>query len=619
MITKIYKLLCGGMVSCAVCAALTACTDTWDDHYNSLGEGEGSIHEGTLWQAIKSDNNLSNFARVIEACDYAKSLNGSQVFTVFAPTNECFSAAEADALIASYKQQVSSKVVEEDNTVLKEFIQNHIALYNHSVSESSEDSITLMNGKYAVLNNNTIDGKPLLKKNWLYSNGVLYTLGEQVSYMPNVFEYLRKDADLDSLYSFLYNEKFYRREFMPSLSVPGSIVNGKTQYLDSVFRQTNELFDYINSELDSEDSTYVMVAPTNGAWRKLIEEYEPYFLYVDSVVDRDSMQYTNSRLAIIRGTTFSRTFNPSDEAMKDSAMSENCIRNYINRKLMWGAPFQYYQYNKPFESGGALYNTDVVQCSNGEVRKANEWNIDKCMGFLQWHIIEAESRNSVIEIQKVQNSKGEEQATIQQVLSYVNSDNQRFYDHVWSNAFVEFRPTITTTNVWVEFRLDNMLSNVGYDIYLVTVPAIAADTAATDQQRIPSKFRCSISGPGISKPIELTTPAGDLNFITTPDAIDYMLLAEDFKFPYSTYDIDEENMQMRLKLETKVTSSEQRNNKYTKVMRVDCILVVPHGTMQIVDELPSNKNIPEAAQGKPGVLMYPHGLNQPDLWWYKQR
>ena len=269
MIRKIYnKIMCAGLVCCGFAAAITACTETWDDHYDSLGDSSG-MHEGTLWQAIKNNPELSNFASVVEACDFAKSLNSSQVFTVFAPTNSNFSQAEAQALIASYQQQVRDSVVEEDNTVLKEFIQNHVALYNHSVSTTSNDSITLMNGKYAILKSGDIDGAKMILKNQLYGNGVLYTLERPVNYLSNVFEYVRKDADLDSLRSFLYNSKFYYREFMPELSVPGSIIDGKTQYLDSVFTQRNDLFTTIG-RLNSEDSSYIMVAPTNAVWRQLV-------------------------------------------------------------------------------------------------------------------------------------------------------------------------------------------------------------------------------------------------------------------------------------------------------------------------------------------------------------
>ena len=62
-----------------------ACSDTWNDHFDNKGEG---MNDQTLWQAISQNGNLSNFAKVVQACGYDKSLNSSQVFTVFAPTNE---------------------------------------------------------------------------------------------------------------------------------------------------------------------------------------------------------------------------------------------------------------------------------------------------------------------------------------------------------------------------------------------------------------------------------------------------------------------------------------------------------------------------------------------------
>ena len=67
----------------------TACSDTWDDHYSSKNEG---MNDYSLWQAISQNSNLSNFAKVVEATGYDKALKSSQVFTVFAPTNDQFSA-----------------------------------------------------------------------------------------------------------------------------------------------------------------------------------------------------------------------------------------------------------------------------------------------------------------------------------------------------------------------------------------------------------------------------------------------------------------------------------------------------------------------------------------------
>ena len=80
--------------------ATYSCTDEWDEHYESKTLGSGS-----LWQAISSDEQLSNFKAVLEATGYDAALAGSQVFTVFAPTNEYFSEAERDAIIQQYNEQ----------------------------------------------------------------------------------------------------------------------------------------------------------------------------------------------------------------------------------------------------------------------------------------------------------------------------------------------------------------------------------------------------------------------------------------------------------------------------------------------------------------------------------
>jgi hypothetical protein len=58
-----------------------------------------------------------------------------------------------------------------------------------------------------------------------------------------------------------------------------------------------------------------------------------------------------------------------------------------------------------------------------------------------------------------------------------------------------------------------------------------------------------------------------------------------------------------------------------RTMRIDCILLVPHGTLQLVDALPADVNIPASAQGKPGLLLYPHGQYDDRAYkgWYMLR
>ena len=60
MINKIYNRLCRGLLYCGVVAVFTACTDTWDDHYDGVATG---VQEGSLWQAIQQNDQLSNWER----------------------------------------------------------------------------------------------------------------------------------------------------------------------------------------------------------------------------------------------------------------------------------------------------------------------------------------------------------------------------------------------------------------------------------------------------------------------------------------------------------------------------------------------------------------------------
>lgn len=569
-------------------AALTfaACSDTWDDHNNRAAEG---VEEGSLWQAIQQNPELSNFSSVVEACGYDKSLASAQAFTVFAPTNSCFSKEEADKLIAIYHAE-KGKVDDKDNSTIKEFLQNHIALYNYSVSQASNDTIMMMNGKNILLTSSKIGNSPLTSSNKLYSNGVLFTVSSLVDYFPNVFEYMRRDAELDSLYSFFYNERFYRKEFQASKSVEGGIVDGRTIYLDSVFRQQNDLFDYdfLNARLNNEDSTYWVLMPTNEAWRKLVDEYQNYFNYDNTVDKRDSVFYTNTRMAIMKGTAFSRTTN-TDAMLQDSAMSTNAVLFYDARKYTWGADsLHYYQYFNPL-SGIFTGNTNM-ECSNGIAMKVQDWKIDKRETFFQTKIIEAEGQGSIREVSKVvdkvtTNTDGSKDTTwIETIVPrnrYVETGNI-YYNKVSDNGFVEFEPTRTTVNHSVTFNIKDVLSNIGYDIYVVTAPALANDSNATDIQRLPTRLKFTLyhhtqDGKTVKTGNTEGVPlVNNTAVVNQPDEVDYIKVAENFMFPVASYGLEEDEPQVSLKVESYVTSTQQRNNEYTRTMRIDCIILKPH-------------------------------------------
>ena len=273
-----------------VAGAVTSCTDTWDDHYTVATHGEG-----TLWQQIGNDASLSNFKAVLEATGYDKMLNSSQVFTVFAPTNDQLTVDDVKNYIAQYNAEKAKGIKDEKNTVIKEFINNHISLYNYSVSNEMPDAaINMMNGKRIAFTHDSFAGRQFLSKNNLSSNGILFKIGEKADYVPSVYEQLSKDADLDSVWTYL--SEYSLEEFMPGLSVPGEIIDGKTHYLDSVTVTTNEILEeWLDGQIDNEDSTYWMVVPTNKVWRDKILYIKGLKKFLDMIFELNNPEYLRLR------------------------------------------------------------------------------------------------------------------------------------------------------------------------------------------------------------------------------------------------------------------------------------------------------------------------------------
>lgn len=544
---KSYKMQAVAALAAALCCA--SCSDTWDDHYSESSEG---IVNETLWQAINGNPDLSNFAKVAKACGYDITLNGSQTFTVFAPSNSSLTAEQADSLVNLFNEQKAAGVKTADNPVVKQFLKNHIALYKKSVSTETSDSLAMMNGKRQPFTTNAIGGESYTSKNVLYNNGILYTINGKIGYEPNVFEYLAQDADLDSIYSFINSYGEYK--FSPSQSVAGSIVDGKTQYLDSVMVYNNTVFNRL-AQINSEDSTYWMLAPTNAEWARLVDEYTPYFNYDTKVENRDSLQKVNTRMAIINAIFFNRSQNP-DAAFRDSALATTAQNE------------RYYSYNpdekrynrfyKPFAAGGIFEGTQDVELSNGHVLKAANFRISPYETFIQDQKVETEYS---FYIDTLANA-------IDPIVTRRVVSNNAFYNKVSGNTFAEIAPSALGAQPSVTYFIPDVLANVGYDIYAVFVPATAYDPLASDEQLLPVKFRAQVGyqNSGVTK------WERNAAFTTKAGVIDTIKIKSNYKFKTTAYGLGKS--QAKLKIYTDVPSS--MTSQYQTTMRIDCIIVKPH-------------------------------------------
>lgn len=537
--------------------ALGACNDEWDDHYDVQGIGAGG--NVSLWQTITANEELTNFARVLEACGYQSKLAGDQVFTVFAPKNSGFSAQQADSVIALYEREKSKGIITKDNKAIKEFVQNHIALYNHSVAQEGKDtSIVMMNGKYLSLGYGQFAGQTLTSRNTLTKNGILFTTEQSAHYLPNVFEYLGTDAALDSLSKFLYSYNNYK--FDPDQSVPGEIVDGQTTYLDSVKVLENVLLDTYFAPINNEDSTYWMVVPDNSEWERLLTQYRPYFNYNKRIANRDSLAYLYSHLFIPNGSVFSMGWN-TEQSFNDSAYSVNA-RPYSMREKIYGfADAKYYVYDKPFEPGGAFYGAEKIQCSNGVVLKVPQWNIQPTQTFL-WRIkVEAESAGYRKEYDE---SAGRTPTFVTVV------DTSEFYNKVSNHAYLEILSQSKDSKPSVTYYIPDIFSNVPYDIKLVMAPALAGDPKATEEQR--KKLLVDVTlGYEDKDGVEQTTML-KRRFECKQDVVDTIMVAENYVFETCTFEVDP---QVTLKVASSGRPPGSSKDQYQTSLRIDCIILEP--------------------------------------------
>lgn len=543
----------------ALALTLGSCADEWNDHYDVTQSGDAA----TLWQAIEQDSQLSNFATVLKATGYDKTLASSQVLTVFAPTNDHFSAEQAQQLIAQFNEQNmgANKRNLEDNQTMKEFVRNHIALFNRSVIEGKTETIKLLNGKYVQLSPEMVGNSHLLNGNELYANGLLFKIDAPTNYIPNLFEALTKTEGTDSVGAFF--ESYNKYYFDASQSVEGNInEQGQTEYLDSVKVLMNAMM-YNFGRLNNEDSSYVMVVPTNDEWNRLVAKYEPYYKYSPIVPKADSLTWAIPRQMVLWGSTFSKSFNHEWASMPDSAYSTNA-KPFSYRMNEYGYDdVPYCVFDKPYDQGGIFNGATESTCSNGTLYVSDHWNIDPMHTFVYRVMAEGENTGNITDIEPT-TTRNPEVVNVQRY--------NPFYDQISRHKFVQLLPAGKTVHS-ATFNIENTLSNMPYDLYVVFAPYEAADTAATEAQCLPTKVRCKLDyqdmeGKWLKKPIEYK------NIITTPHIVDEKLIAEGVTFPACAFGSN--IPQVKLTITCDVRNSEETKGIYTRNIFIDCIKLVPH-------------------------------------------
>lgn len=331
---KVNKYIGVTMMAAGVLAA-ASCTD-FDDYNKEVADTTASA-TSTLWENIKQNSQLSDFAQLVQKAGFDDELSQTHYYTVWAPLNGTFDASAFQNL--------------GNSSLLRQFVKNHIADYRHSATGALDERVLMLNEKsydFAGGAAYTFGEVPVSQANLPSSNGLIHTLQGAVPFYPNLYEFITDSTlaigkNIDSLRH--YFQKYELTYLDEEASVPGPIVDGMQTYVDSVMVTENTLWSMMNVMMTNEDSTYTVLMPTNDAWLKTYNRIKSYYNYAPTT-NAEAFQGGN-----ISATPSTLTID--NAYWQDSLASSHLVRNmfFSNNDI----------YNQWIEGTPSAYGSDTIR------------------------------------------------------------------------------------------------------------------------------------------------------------------------------------------------------------------------------------------------------------------
>lgn len=356
---NIKNIFRNGILMAAGLAALCACSDTWDDHYNPNG---ALSYDGTTMQAIKEK--ASDFAEVLVAAGMEKELNSESAYTLWVPANGSF---DKSAILDQIENGNKKEVV-------KRFISSHMARYNVSLGTEAQ-TVKLMNSKIVEMgtfNAPTFGKTTISESNVACRNGVIHLIDGENEYVPNLYEAIAdRDASSTasmSFYKFLEECDSFILDEERSLSY-GVDEDGLPIYVDSITERWNRAI--VGAEIFEEDSNFIVIAPSAEAFQKRYEIAKSLLKFNPSEDQKkagrvDSLTRTLAGRFAIKDLIYTMN-DGKNKHLQDSIVSTD-YTGYNDWELS--------RYYRPFAANGILSpanRADSLKCSNGIIYYMNDY------------------------------------------------------------------------------------------------------------------------------------------------------------------------------------------------------------------------------------------------------
>lgn len=573
--------------------AVPGCSDTWDDHYE-VGDS-GNVATKTLWEQITSNPDLSRFAEIAKRTKfyrdekhpqstytYADILNGGQVNTVWAPENSAISDED-------YKKYL--QMAENDGFNLQQqFMGNHIALWRRIYAGTDIDTVKVLNGKNMIFDKGqgTFQNEVINLKNIPAVNGTLHTLKGIAEFKYNLYEYIKFGGTTNIFHDYLVaRDTTY---FSAGSSIEGRPdENGNPTYVDSVYFTSNRMLSnswylpntgadsWMMAErsfgegIDREDSSYVMVIPTDEGWTAAYNKLKPYYNYSTSYEDKikgtqgttlvysglnaDSLAEMSINMDIVTPLVFNVHKIGKADGDKSSKIWE--LETFAPTKA---ASAEYYLNSV----GDTLRSTDTwektslfegepVKMSNGLAYMSNTWSYPT--EFYKPDVVVEMSYGMFYNTSNTAYYKAGSGTSSQAFSNENYSDISSKYGKVSNNNFYLLENPGASSGATVEvalygnyngaYRPSAQVMSGKYDVQVVVVPyyyKMIADAGEIDSMFLDSMYLDSVAKKNMNKfKTRIRYNNGGSRDVqskavtsyTNGLKVDTVTVAEDFEFPYS--------------------------------------------------------------------------------------
>lgn len=400
----------------------------------------------SLWDLLESRSDLSKFREIVGKTPYyrdefqrAYTLNGADTIyytfkdvlkanthmTIWAPVN--------DALTEDEWAEYSAMAGTNGYLLQMQLLGNHISLQSKAMSASGQEKVSLINGKNALFDcsEGMFQKAKVVESNISAHNGVMHIISAANKYKYSLYEYIKYVSDASILRDYILQrevvsfkegaqeECLLDENGYPIYTISAVLDNMMFNHLsynptdlnaDDAWMNDLKMF---NAPINSDDSTFIMIIPTDAAWQNAVERLQSKYNYVSTYPRMDMVNKSTTRIRAtsIYGARHSYTTGKGYETV-DSLQSVNISMDIVRplvfnlnmqpqvagqawtlKEFMDKAGYEQCEYLvttagdtiRDIYEGGTLVwsksslfeNCEIQDVSNGYALIASEWNFPR--------------------------------------------------------------------------------------------------------------------------------------------------------------------------------------------------------------------------------------------------